>query len=73
MKRQLIGKAPEKRPALATECNSLHDCEKWRAQIIREIAKKVQEIQNAGLGEHRIRDLNDEINKLISRKRTLGG
>lgn len=26
------------------------------------------EIQNAGLGEHRIRDLNDEINKLIREK-----
>lgn len=38
-------------------------------QIIREIAKKVAQIQNAGLGEFRIRDLNDEINKLLREKR----
>ena len=30
MKRQLHGKAPEKRPSLASEVNSLNDCEKWR-------------------------------------------
>jgi len=38
-------------------------------QIVREIAKKVAQIQNAGLGEFRIRDLNDEINKLLREKR----
>ena len=26
------------------------------------------EIQNEGLGEHRLRDLNDEINKLLKEK-----
>ncbi|VAI58233.1 unnamed protein product [Triticum turgidum subsp. durum] len=34
-------------------------------QILREIGVKVAEIQNEGLGEHRLRDLNDEINKLL--------
>lgn len=38
------------------------------AQIIGEISKKVAQIQNAGLGEFRIRDLNDEINKLLREK-----
>lgn len=57
-----------KRPYLATECNSLQEAEKWRHQIIKEIARKVSQIQNAGLGEFRIRDLNDEINKLIREK-----
>lgn len=38
-------------------------------EIIREISKKVAQIQNAGLGEFRIRDLNDEINKLLREKR----
>ena len=33
------------------------------------MAKKISEIQNAGLGEHKIRDLNDQINKLIREKR----
>eukprot|EP00798_Chlamydomonas_sp_ICE-L_P024703 gene24703-10338_t len=57
-----------KRPYLATECHDLNEADKWRQQILREIGKKVMEIQNAGLGEHRIRDLNDEINKLIREK-----
>jgi pre-mRNA-splicing factor ISY1 len=49
-------------------------------QILREVARKVAQIQNAGLGEFRIRDLNDEINKLLREKghwevriRELGG
>ncbi|KAL2553511.1 mRNA splicing factor [Forsythia ovata] len=35
---------------------------------MRKIGRKVAEIQNEGLGEHRLRDLNDEINKLIREK-----
>lgn len=62
-------KHKKRRPYLASECKSLYACEKWRNQIIREIAKKVAQIQNAGLGEFRIRDLNDEINKLLREKR----
>ncbi|CAJ0963039.1 unnamed protein product [Ranitomeya imitator] len=58
----------ERRPFLASECNELPKAEKWRRQIIGEISKKVAQIQNAGLGEFRIRDLNDEINKLIREK-----
>ncbi|CAO1429540.1 unnamed protein product [Diamesa tonsa] len=59
----------ERRPYLASECSDVSKCEKWRIEIIREIAKKVAQIQNAGLGEFRIRDLNDEINKLLREKR----
>ncbi|KAF6198618.1 hypothetical protein GE061_008370 [Apolygus lucorum] len=69
-----------RRPFLASECLDLPQAEKWRMQIIREIARKVSQIQNAGLGEFRIRDLNDEINKLLREKghweaqiRELGG
>lgn len=58
----------ERRPFLASNCHNLRKCEKWRMQVIREIAKKVAQIQNAGLGEFRIRDLNDEINKLLREK-----
>ncbi|XP_049793711.1 pre-mRNA-splicing factor ISY1 homolog isoform X2 [Schistocerca nitens] len=75
-----MGKEKERRPYLASECHDLAKAEKWRLQIIREIAKKVAQIQNAGLGEFRIRDLNDEINKLLREKghweaqiRELGG
>ena len=74
------GNIAERRPFLATDCKSLADCEKWRLQIMREITRKVAEIQNAGLGEHKIRDLNDTINKLLReeghwqfRIRDLGG
>ncbi|MEW5302299.1 MAG: hypothetical protein WDW36_005099 [Sanguina aurantia] len=58
----------QKRPFLATEVSDVNECDRWRQQILREVGKKVMEIQNAGLGEHRIRDLNDEINKLIREK-----
>mmetsp|Transcript_7554 Transcript_7554/g.22390 ORF Transcript_7554/g.22390 Transcript_7554/m.22390 type:complete len:276 (-) Transcript_7554:20-847(-) len=74
------GNLAERRPFLATDCESLGDCEKWRMQIVKEITKKVAEIQNKGLGEHKIRDLNDRINKLLREKghwqhriRQLGG
>ncbi|KAJ7566810.1 hypothetical protein O6H91_02G119700 [Diphasiastrum complanatum] len=61
-------KPKEKRPFLASECRDLAEADKWRQQIIREIGRKVMDIQNPGLGEHRLRDLNDEINKLIREK-----
>ncbi len=60
---------PTKRPYLATECDNLQEAEKWRRQVIRDVSKRVAQIQNAGLGEFRIRDLNDEINKLLREKR----
>ncbi|XP_072026380.1 pre-mRNA-splicing factor ISY1 homolog [Amphiura filiformis] len=62
------GKVKERRPYLATECDNLHKAEKWRRQIISEVSRKVAQIQNAGLGEFRVRDLNDEINKLLREK-----
>lgn len=58
-----------RRPFLASECEDLSDAEKFRLDIIREISRKVTQIQNAGLGEYRIRDLNDQINKLLREKR----
>eukprot|EP00986_Skeletonema_menzelii_P019851 scaffold29410_cov206-Skeletonema_menzelii.AAC.2 len=70
----------QKRPHLASQCEHRADAEKYRSQIIREISDKVAKIQNEGLGEHAIRDLNDGINKLLREKyhwnrriRELGG
>merc|ERR1719291_11301 len=60
--------AAKKRPKIASECTTLKECEHWRLDIIRGAAKKIAEIQNAALGEHRIRDLNDEINKDLREK-----
>jgi len=56
------------RPFLASQCESLPEAEKWRAEVVREVAKKVSMIQNEGLAEHKIRDLNDQINKLLREK-----
>ena len=58
----------QKRPYLASECQHLNDAEYYRNQIIREITAGISKIQNPGLGEHAIRDLNDEINKKIREK-----
>jgi len=65
------GPKEERRPYLSTLCESLPEAEKWRMTIIRDIAKKVSQIQNAGLGEFKLRDLNDEINKLLREKVSL--
>lgn len=56
------------RPYLATECKDMRDCEVYRNQIIKEMSKKVSMIQNEGLAEEKIRDLNDAINKLMREK-----
>ena len=69
-----------KKPFVAAECTSVNEAEKWRRDLVRDITKKISTIQNASLGEHRIRELNDEINKLMGKKhhwdiriRELGG
>ncbi|GAU90179.1 hypothetical protein RvY_02634 [Ramazzottius varieornatus] len=58
----------ERRPYLASLCTDVKKAERFRVDIIREISKKMEAIQNAGLGEFRLRDLNDEINKLLREK-----
>ncbi|KAK1273822.1 hypothetical protein QJS04_geneDACA009583 [Acorus gramineus] len=68
MKAEEKRKPKERRPYLASECRDLAEADRWRNQIIREIGAKVADIQNEALGEHRLRDLNDEINKLIREK-----
>lgn len=62
-------KKPKRRPYLAELCNDLDEAEKWRKEIIAEISNLVMLIQNAGLGEFKIRDMNDHINKLLREKR----
>ncbi|TYI90724.1 hypothetical protein E1A91_D03G141300v1 [Gossypium mustelinum] len=58
-------KPKERHHFLASECRDLAVAKKWDQQIMREISHKVTEIQNDGLEEHRLCDINDEINKLI--------
>jgi len=61
--------AAKKRPKIASEVTTVKECEHWRSEILSGVAKKIAEIQNASLGEHRIRDLNDEINKDLREKK----
>lgn len=53
---------------MASSVSSLRDCEKWRGDILKEISRKVSKIQDAGLTDYAIRDLNDEINGLMREK-----
>merc|ERR1719319_1378452 len=62
-------KKTERRPWLTSDCDNVQSAERWRHQVVREISKSVTAIQNAGLGEFRIRDLNDHINKLLREKK----
>src|SRR3954462_9251384 len=64
-----LKKEDERRPFHTSECDNLTEAEKWRRQVIRDTSKRVSQIQNAGLGEFRIRELNDEINKLLREKK----
>jgi pre-mRNA-splicing factor ISY1 len=56
------------RPRNITAVDSIPQCEKWRAQVVREISRKVTKINDSALSEPQIRDLNDEINKLMKEK-----
>jgi len=64
-----LGTRADRRPRMASACKSLRECERWRGEILREISRKVSKIQDAGLTEYEVRDLNDEINRLMREKR----
>ena len=65
---QMISQSMGKRPKDINSINNVQVCNIWRNQVIKEIAKKVGDIQNASLGETLIRELNDEINRLFEEK-----
>ena len=69
MRRALHVRDPDEPPPIIEDCNSLKECYRWRQTVMKEIGDKVAEIQNAGLGNYKIRALNDEINKLLNHKR----
>ena len=48
--------------------NSLSEADIWRTSVVREIIKKVADIQNGSLAEYKIRELNDSINELVQVK-----
>jgi len=57
-----------RRPNIAADCELLGDAEYYRDQILREVTKLIDQIQNPTLGEHTIRDVNDEINRKFREK-----
>ncbi|KAI2637769.1 Isy1-like splicing factor [Hypomontagnella submonticulosa] len=76
----IIDAGRTRRPKVITEVDSIPSCEKWRGQTLKEISRKVSRIQDSALSDYQIRDLNDEINKLMREKhmwevqiRNLGG
>jgi len=76
----IIDAGRTRRPKIITEVNQIPSCEKWRGQVVKEISRKVTKIQDPSLSDYQIRDLNDEINKLMREKhmwevqlRNLGG
>lgn len=69
-----------RRPKRITEVDSVPVCEKWRGQVLKDISRKMSRIQEPSLSDFQIRDLNDELNKLMREKhmwevqiRNLGG
>ncbi|KAI9298455.1 Isy1-like splicing factor [Neoconidiobolus thromboides FSU 785] len=57
------------RPKMTTNCTNINEAEKWRGEVIMEISRGVTKIQDSSLTDQQVRDLNDEINKLIREKR----
>lgn len=76
----IIDAGRTRRPKLITEVETIPACEKWRGQVLKEISRKMSRIQESSLSDYQIRDLNDELNKLMREKhmwevqiRNLGG
>ncbi|BGP18987.1 hypothetical protein JCM10213_002593 [Rhodosporidiobolus nylandii] len=63
----MVGRS-DRRPRVAASCKDLRQCERWRGEILREVSRKVSKIQDAGLTDYEVRDLNDQINKLLREK-----
>ncbi|KAL0080075.1 Isy1-like splicing factor [Phycomyces blakesleeanus] len=70
----------ERRPGMASTVTSVGECERWRREVLGDVSRKVSKIQDVSLSDYQVRDLNDEINKLMREKyhwerriRDLGG
>ncbi|KAJ2760941.1 NineTeen Complex (NTC) component [Coemansia nantahalensis] len=63
-----LAKPKARRPHLASLVDTLDEAEKWRRDVIRDISSSVSRIHDLSLPEAQIRDLNDEINRLLRSK-----
>lgn len=57
-----------RRPRNIMDCTSVAACEKWRNQVLKDVTRKIDKINDASLTDFQVRDLNDEINKLQKEK-----
>lgn len=76
----LLPSSSLRRPKAPSTITTIPLCEKWRGQILKEVSRKLTKIQEESLSDFQVRDLNDEINKLMKEKwgwerriRELGG
>ncbi|KAJ1852755.1 NineTeen Complex (NTC) component [Coemansia sp. RSA 1822] len=61
-------KPKTRRPHLASMADTLDDAERWRRDVIREISRTVTQINDMSLPDTQIRQLNDDINRLLRTK-----
>ncbi|KAG9392792.1 Isy1-like splicing [Carpediemonas membranifera] len=59
------------RPKHSSDCHSAAAAEKWRNEVLNDLHMKIRAIDNVNLGEHRARELNDEINRLVRERHVL--
>ena len=58
----------QRRPHLSSLVTDVDEAERWRRHCLRDISRLLSAIQNGALGEAALRDLNDQINKLLREK-----
>lgn len=56
------------RPRSVKKVTILKDAENWRKQVLQEISQKMLKISDEKLSDYMIRDLNDDLNKLMREK-----
>lgn len=76
----IVDASRARRPKMITEVDTVPVCERWRGQVVKDISRKMSRIQEPALSDYQVRDLNDELNKLMREKhmwevqiRNLGG
>ncbi|OBZ81401.1 Pre-mRNA-splicing factor ISY1 [Choanephora cucurbitarum] len=63
-----LGKPRLRRPAFAGVVDTIAEAEKWRRDLLSEVSRKISKIQDVSLSDYQVRDLNDDINKLMGQK-----
>ena len=65
----IIDASRVRRPHAISTVTTVSECERWRGQVLKEISRKMTQIQDIALSDFQIRDLNDQLNKLMREKR----